>query len=115
MNLVRIAILLLFSTCANAAEDYVIDDKNVVIVNITIKDHKFYPDNITVPKGHKIKLIVNNTDNTAEEFESYDLKREKIVPSNKSSIIVLAPLKAGKYKFFGDFHPETAEGVINVE
>ena len=115
MNLVRIVILLLLYTCANASEDYVIDDKNVVIVNITIKDHKFYPDNITIPKGHKVKLIVNNQDNSVEEFESHDLKREKIIPSNKSSIIVLAPLKVGQYKFFGDFNPETAVGVINVE
>jgi hypothetical protein len=115
MNLIRIVILLLFYSSAYASDHYIIDDKGVVIVNISIKDHKFEPDYISLPTNHKIKLIINNLDNSAEEFESYDLKREKIIPSNKSSIIVLAPLKVGEYKFFGDFHPETAQGVINVE
>jgi hypothetical protein len=38
------------------------------LYEIEIKDHLFYPDEIHIPKNTKIKLIVNNTDPTAEEF-----------------------------------------------
>lgn len=81
-------------------------------VELVIKDHKFIPEIIEVPVGVKIKIIVHNQDNTVEEFESIDLKREKIVPGNAKIKVVLAPLKAGEYKFFGDFYKETAQGTL---
>ncbi len=40
---------------------------------------------------------------TAEEFESYDLKRKKIIPSKRKAIVLLGPLMPGKYEFFGKF------------
>lgn len=81
-------------------------------VEIAIKDHKFIPEVVEVPAGTKIKIIVHNQDETVEEFESTDLKREKIIPGNSKVKIVLAPLKQGEYKFFGDFYPETAQGTL---
>jgi hypothetical protein len=45
----------------------------------------------------------------------FDLKREKIVLGNSTIKIVLAPLVPGEYKFFGDFHQETAQGKIIVK
>lgn len=42
------------------------------------------------------------------------LPREKIVMPNESIHIILAPLKSGKYEFFGDFHQDTAQGFIIV-
>jgi plastocyanin len=81
---------------------------------IIIKNHKFHPENIEVPTGHKIKLIVKNEDSSIEEFDSIDLSREKIIPGNSSVHVILAPLKPGKYCFMGEFHPETASGCIIV-
>ena len=52
---------------------------------------------------------------TAEEFESYDLNREKIIGGNKTGIVFIGPLKPGKYGFFGEFNPETAQGVVIAE
>ncbi len=79
---------------------------------IVIKEHKFDPQQLTISAGQKIKLTVNNQDPTAEEFESYDLNREKVVSGGKQIIIYLGPLKPGSYKYFGDFNPKTAQGVI---
>lgn len=79
---------------------------------IIIKDHKFIPDKIEVPAGVKITLHIHNQDNTVEEFESFELKREKIIVSNGKARIPIGPLKPGEYKFFGEFHEETAQGVI---
>jgi hypothetical protein len=85
------------------------------IVEISIKDHRFEPEEIKVPKDTLIKLVINNLDDSVEEFESFDLKREKIVPAKGSITVVLAPLQPGKYFFFGDFHADTAKGYLIVE
>ncbi len=82
---------------------------------IFIKDHKFTPETITVPAGQKIKLIIHNQDPTPEEFESYDLNREKIILGNKKATIFVGPLKAGKYHYFGEFNMDTANGYIIAE
>ena len=80
--------------------------------DILIKDHQFTPNSLTVPTGVRIKLKVNNADATAEEFESYKLNREKIIPGNSKSVVFIGPLEAGEYDFFGEFNPATAQGKI---
>lgn len=79
---------------------------------IVIKDHKFSPEEIIVPAGEKIKLIIDNQDPTPEEFESHDMNREKIISGNKKAKIFVGPLKPGKYHFFGEFNMDTANGYI---
>jgi hypothetical protein len=65
-----------------------------------------------VPAGAKFQLKVKNTDDTADEFESVDLNREKLVAPGQTITVFLGPLTAGEYKFFGDFHQDTAQGVL---
>lgn len=79
---------------------------------IIIKDHKFAPPQLNIPSNKKIKLTINNQDPTPEEFESFELNREKVVSGNKKIVIYLGPLKPGSYKYFGEFHKDTAQGVI---
>ena len=79
---------------------------------LTISNHKFEPASLEVPAGKKIKLIVKNLDPTPEEFESYDLNREKVVAGKGEITIYIGPLKPGNYKFFGEFHQDTAQGKI---
>ena len=82
---------------------------------VQIKDHKFEPAQIEVPANEKFKLIVENLDATLEEFESNDLKKEKLISGGKKVSIIISPLKSGEYKFFGDFHQKTAQGKIVVK
>lgn len=79
---------------------------------ISIEKHKFTPDRIEVPAGQKVKLIVENKDATPEEFESHPLKVEKVIPGKSKATIFVGPLKAGEYKFVGEFNEKTAQGVI---
>ena len=79
---------------------------------LTIKNHLFSPAELTIPANTKVKLIVVNQDPTAEEFESHELNREKVVTGNASISVYIGPLKAGSYPYFGDFHQATAKGVI---
>jgi len=88
---------------------------NVAEYVLEIKDHKFSPAEIKIPQNEKVKLIVKNLDSSAEEFESYDLDREKIIKGGKQATIFIGPLKAGKYEFFGEFNPKTARGYVVVE
>ena len=82
---------------------------------LIIKDHKFQPTEIEIPAGQKIALTVKNNDPTPEEFESTDLRREKVVAGGEQITVYIGPLKPGKYEFFGDFNPTTARGHIIVK
>lgn len=84
-------------------------------IQIIIKDHRFSPSEVRVKADTKIKLLVTNEDQTAEEFESFSLNRERVVRPGQSITIFLSPLKPGSYDFFGDFHPDTAQGKVIAE
>ena len=79
---------------------------------LTIHDHQFQPTELEVPAGQKIELQVVNQDPSAEEFESNDLHREKIVTGGGRIAVYVGTLSPGRYEFFGDFHPKTARGHI---
>ena len=81
---------------------------------LAIEAHRFAPAELSVPAGQKIRLVVENKDGTAEEFESYALNREKIVAPGQKTVIFVGPLKPGRYEFFGDFNPTTARGWLVV-
>ena len=82
---------------------------------ISIRDHRFEPAELRVPAGKKIKLLVDNQDATAEEFESHELNREKVIPGKSKLPIFIGPLAPGRYPFFGDFNQKTAIGAIVAE
>ncbi|MEJ2480733.1 MAG: cupredoxin domain-containing protein [Acidihalobacter sp.] len=77
---------------------------------LVIKNHRFEPTELTVPAGKRLKLVIDNRDSSVEEFESHDLRREKIVPGNSKGVVWVGPLAAGKYHFYGEFHKNSAQG-----
>lgn len=81
-------------------------------LKLSIENHRFTPDRIEVPVGKKVKLLVENKDATPEEFESEALRIEKVIPGKSKATIFVGPLKAGEYKFVGEFNEKTAKGVI---
>lgn len=85
------------------------DDAGVVIV---IKDHHFIPENVEIPAGTKVKLIVRNQDQTTSEFESVEFHREKVVQPGSEITVFVGPLDTGSYEFFDDFHPDTRGHLI---
>lgn len=84
------------------------------VIELKIQDHLFFPEVIEIPANTKVKLLVNNLDSTAEEFESYELNREKVISGNRKAVIFIGPLPPGEYPFFGEFYPKTAQGKIVV-
>ena len=79
---------------------------------LEIRGHLFYPAELTIPAGTKVRLVVINRDPTPEEFESYELNREKVIMGGAQAVIFLGPLPAGTYPFFGEFNPKTAQGTV---
>jgi plastocyanin len=84
-------------------------------IEIKINNHRFEPDTVNITTGEKVELVINNLDDTAEEFESFELKRERIIPAKSEAKILIGPLQPGTYKFFGEFHEKTAQGTIIVK
>jgi len=103
MRLLLILLLSLFSMSAVA---------EVKEYTLTLRNHKFVPATLTIPANTKVKLLIVNEDSTPEEFESHELNREKIVTGKGRISVFVGPLKPGKYPFFGEFHMDTAQGVL---
>ena len=81
-------------------------------IQLEFRQHRFIPERVVVPAHVKFRLLVKNSDDTADEFESTQLNREKLVPPGQTVTVFLGPLEPGEYKIFGDFHPDTAHGVL---
>jgi plastocyanin domain-containing protein len=99
------ALLALFIPAANAADE----------IAVTIKGHKFSPDEIHIPANQAVVLKVTNEDPTPEEFESHDFDVEKVIAGGQSAVIRLQPLDVGPYRFYGEYHEDTAQGVLVAE
>ena len=100
------ALLTVASTVAHA------DD--AVTVKLDMADGKLTPARIEVPAGKRIRIEVRNTGKGAAEFESVELRKEKVLAPGADSVVVIAPQTPGEYKFFDDFH-QSARGVIVVK
>jgi hypothetical protein len=81
-------------------------------VMLTLQNHKFTPGVIKVKANQPAMITMINKDATAEEFDSSDLKIEKVVAGNQSGNIRIRALKPGTYHFMGEYHAATAQGVV---
>jgi hypothetical protein len=84
------------------------------VVTLTLKNHQFVPSQVSVPAGERFRIEVENQDATPAEFESNDLRVEKIVVPGGRIAVMAGPLKPGIYKFFDDYHPDTAKGTMTA-
>jgi plastocyanin len=105
---VRIILMGLF-LCTRA----VADDPDQI--KVTLRDHRFDPAEIQVRVGKPTILFLINEDAAAEEFDSTALRTEKVIAAGHHATIRLRPLGPGRYPFMGEFHPDTAQGVVIAE
>jgi hypothetical protein len=83
--------------------------------NLLIRDHRFEPAEIRVPANKRVSIYVTNEDATPEEFDSSALKVEKVIPGKSKGLVRIGPLVPGRYEFIGEFHADTAKGVVIAE
>ncbi|MBP8925714.1 MAG: cupredoxin domain-containing protein [Pseudomonadales bacterium] len=82
---------------------------------LNIANGHFDPQIIEVPAQTRFKLVITNHGPGPEEFESRELRKETVLAPGVTRAVVFAPLKPGTYSFFGEFHPDTAQGQIIVK
>jgi plastocyanin len=105
MNLRLFALIAAFAALPALAQEE-------TVYKIVAKEGKLDPTLIEVPAGKRFKLEVANEGNSAIEFESKDLKQEKVIAPGAKATLSINALKAGEYKFFDEFHEATAKGKI---
>lgn len=86
--------------------------QDVASFKLTARDGVFEPTVIEVPAGKRFRLEIANQGKSAIEFESRDLRQEKVIPPGGKATVTINALKAGEYKFFDEFHEKTGQGKI---
>jgi hypothetical protein len=79
---------------------------------VVAKDGLWLPASLEVPAGVRFKIVIRNEGKDAIEFESRQLRKEKVLAPGAHSFVVIAPLQPGEYDFFDEFHADTAKGRI---
>ena len=82
------------------------------IFTITFKDGVVSPRRLEVPANRRFQLNLVNNGDTPAEFESSELRKEKVLAPKTTSILVFRTLDPGEYPFFDDFHPDAPQAVL---
>ena len=107
-NTLFCALLALAASTAMAADE-------AVTLKITAKDGQFTPNLLQAPPGKPLRLEVSNASNRAVEFESSDLRKERVIPAGGQTVIEVVALHPGQYGFYDDFNPAGGKGVLLVK
>jgi plastocyanin len=109
------AIVCVWALLAAAPAVLVVTNAEAQEFNLVIRGRKFEPAEIRVPAGKRVSLYVSNEDSTPEEFDSPALKVEKVIAGKSKALVRIGPLEPGRYEFMGEFHADTARGVVIAE
>lgn len=84
-------------------------------LQLSLKNHRFEPAELNAPANQPLTLEVANQDPTPAEFESKNLRVEKVVAGNSKITVKIRPLAPGRYRFFDDYHEATTEGFLTAK
>jgi Cupredoxin-like domain len=82
------------------------------VFTIEFKDGNIVPERLEVPANRRFQLQLRNSGDTPAEFESNELRKEKVLAPRTTSILVFKTLDPGEYPFFDDFHPDAPKAVL---
>ena len=86
--------------------------KDPVTYEITLKGQTFTPSELKVPAGEPFVISVKNENDAPAEFESKDMKFEKIVAGHSKIIVKVKAMPGGTFEFFDEYHEDTARGTV---
>src|SRR5882724_3347548 len=84
-------------------------------IQLSYKDKKFDPAEISAPANTPIVIKLKNLDAKAMEFESKTLKVEKVVAGSSDATINVRGQKPGRYEFFDEYNEKVARGALVVK
>jgi plastocyanin len=105
--------LLAAAVCAFAAAGA--QAQQATEIQLSYKDKKFDPAEVTVPANTAFTIRVKNLDAKAMEFESKPLKIEKVIAANSEAVVNVRAQKPGKYKFVDEYNEDVAIGNVIVK
>ena len=73
---------------------------------------RFEPSSVTLPANTPVNIQATNAGDTAIEFESFELHRERVVQPGQTITVYIPALAPGSYLFFNDFNSADAKGEI---
>jgi hypothetical protein len=86
-----------------------------VTYEITLKDQAFTPAELKVPAGTAFIIKLKNENDAPAEFESKDMKFEKVVAGRAEIVVKVKALPKGTFKFVDEYHEDTALGTVVAE
>lgn len=98
-----LAALLIIAGAAAAADNE---------IPLTIEKNQFQPAEVQVKANTPFVLVITNKNPKAAEFESKDLRVEKVVPAGKTVNVRVRALKPGTYAFFDDFNKQATGRIV---
>jgi Cupredoxin-like domain len=115
MPLARIFSKTVFLSLALAFTAATAQAQQATEIQLSYKDKKFTPAEVTVPANTAFTIKVKNLDAKAMEFESKPLKIEKVIAANSEAIVNVRAQKPGKYKFVDEYNEDVAFGNVVVK
>jgi hypothetical protein len=82
---------------------------------ITLKGQTFTPAELKVPAGTAFIIKMKNENDAPAEFESTDMKFEKIVAGHSEIVTRVKPLPGGEFEFYDEYHEDVARGTVVSE
>ena len=79
---------------------------------LEFNDGAITPLRLEVPANRRFRLELKNSGKTPAEFESKELKKEKVLAAESQTVLVIRTLDPGEYAFFDDFHPDAPPAVL---
>jgi plastocyanin len=88
--------------------------EDAAAISIRLTDKGFEPAEITVPAGKPFTLSVKNETGAAAEFESNELRIEKVIAAGAEATVRVRAPAAGRHVFVNEFNEEV-KGLIIAE
>ncbi|MER8461828.1 cupredoxin domain-containing protein [Mesorhizobium sp. M1396] len=105
MTLFQYPKLVAIAACLLSTVHTAVADEDPIFA-IEFRDGEITPRSLEVPANARFKLELRNTGSSPVEFESVELRKEKVLGPGVTSSIVIRRLDPGEYQFFDDFHPD---------
>jgi len=81
-------------------------------IPLTVDTNQFQPAEVKVKANTPFVLVITNKGAKAAEFESKELRVEKVVPAGKTVNVRIRALKPGTYPFADDFNRQVTGRIV---
>ena len=72
---------------------------------VEMNDGELIPSELVVPEKTRFRIVIRNIGKKPAEFESNQLRQEKVLFMKAETSVVIIPLDIGTYDYFDDFAP----------